>query len=166
MARAPNLLESICRARDYTDRLLGATSTADWFRMPQEGVSHIAWQVGHLAFAQYSLALRWVRGERPDDEQLFPAALREKFGRASTPVADPKAYPSAEEIRRIFDAVHRRVVEETSALGDAVLDEATDAPHGRFSTKGGALTWCAEHEMMHAGQIGLLRRLVGHGPIW
>jgi hypothetical protein len=166
MARAKNLLESICRARGYTDYLLCGTATSDWFRMPQEGVSHIAWQVGHLAFAQYRLALQRVRGVRPEDEQLLPAAFLDRFRGGSTPVGDPKAYPSPEEIRRVLDAVHRQVLEEISALDDAVFDDPTAAPHPRFSTKGGALTWCAEHEMMHAGQIGLLRRLQGKPPLW
>jgi len=165
MARSEALLESICRARDYTNRLLDGTSPSDWFRMPQEGVSHIAWQVGHLAFAEYRLALERIRGKRPDDERLVSAAFLQKFGRASTPVGDPKAYPSGEEIRRVFDAIHRQVLEEISALDDAVFDEPTDS-HSRFSTKGGSLTWCAEHEMMHAGQIGLLRRLLGQPPLW
>ena len=166
MARSKELLESIGRARDYTNYLLNGTSPSDWFRMPQEGVSHIAWQVGHLAFAQYRLALARIRGKRPEDETLLTDAFMERFGPGSTPVDDPKAYPSAEEIRRIFDAVHRQALEEISTLDDAVLDEPTAAPHPRFATKGGSLTWCAEHEMMHAGQIGLLRRLLGQRPLW
>jgi uncharacterized damage-inducible protein DinB len=166
MARANQLLDSICRARDYTNFLLAKTAPADWFRMPQEGVSHIAWQVGHLAFAQYSLAIKRIRGQLPEDVQILPPAFVEKFGKASMPVADPHAYPSAEEIRRVFDAVHRQVMEEISGLDDAVFDEPLASPHIRFSTKGGGLVWCAEHEMMHAGQIGLLRRLLGQPPIW
>jgi len=159
------LLESIGRARDYTNFLLNGTSPSDWFRMPQEGVSHIAWQVGHLAFAQYRLALERIRGKRPEDERLVSAAFLQKFGRASTPVGNPEDYPSTEEIRHVFNAIHRQTLEEISALDDAVLDEPTDS-HSRFSTKGGSLIWCAEHEMMHAGQIGLLRRLLGQRPLW
>jgi hypothetical protein len=166
MARALSLLESISRARDYTLHLLSGTSPADWFWMPREGVTHIAWQVGHLAFAQYRLALERVRGERPDDEPLLPMAFREKFGRGSVPVGDPTAYPTVAEIRHVFNAVHRQVLEEIRTLGDATLDQPTATSHSRFSTKGGSLAWCAEHEMIHAGQIGLLRRLQGRQPLW
>ena len=28
------------------------------------------------------------------------------------------------------------------------------------------LHWCSAHEMIHAGQIALLRRLFGQSPIW
>ena len=29
-----------------------------------------------------------------------------------------------------------------------------------------SLLWCAHHEMVHAGQIGLLRRYLGFAPVW
>jgi uncharacterized damage-inducible protein DinB len=32
-------------------------------------------------------------------------------------------------------------------------------------TKLTALFWCSHHEMLHAGQIGLLRRQLGHPPL-
>jgi hypothetical protein len=166
MRRAEMLLESIGRARDYTNLLLAQTPTVDWFRMPQESISHIAWQVGHLAFAQYGLTLVRLRGKRPEDEDLIPAAFLQRFCRESVPVGDQPSYPSADEIRRVLDEVHRRAQAEIAALDDSVFDEPVSSPHPRFSTKGGALVWCAEHEMLHAGQIGLLRRLVGHRPIW
>jgi uncharacterized damage-inducible protein DinB len=33
-------------------------------------------------------------------------------------------------------------------------------------TKRASLLWCAQHELVHAGQIGLLRRLLGYPPLW
>ena len=35
----------------------------------------------------------------------------------------------------------------------------------KVETKLGALFFCSVHEMMHAGQIGLLRRLLGKSPL-
>jgi len=29
-----------------------------------------------------------------------------------------------------------------------------------------ALFWCAHHEMIHAGQVALRRRLLGQPPLW
>ena len=34
-----------------------------------------------------------------------------------------------------------------------------------FKTKLEAITWCAQHEMIHVGQIGLLRHLFVHGAL-
>ncbi len=50
-------------ARQYTLRLLAAVESGDWFRIPPSGISNIAWQVGHLAMAQYRLAKVYERGE-------------------------------------------------------------------------------------------------------
>jgi hypothetical protein len=38
-------------------------------------------------------------------------------------------------------------------------------PFAGFPTKFGSLLFCSHHEMLHAGQIGLLRRLTGKLPI-
>ena len=36
----------------------------------------------------------------------------------------------------------------------------------KVKTKIDTLRWCGDHELIHAGQIGLLRRLLGHKPVW
>jgi hypothetical protein len=38
-------------------------------------------------------------------------------------------------------------------------------PYAAFATKFGGLLFCSHHEMLHAGQIGLLRRLIGKAPV-
>lgn len=159
-------IQELLAARDYTNALLREIDEQDWFRRPFEGVTHIAWQVGHLAVAQYSLALRRIRDRLPGDEQLMPKAFVRCFAKDSRPSANPSQYPSCETIRAVFDAVHREVLPTLEKLGDAELDEPSTPPHRLFNTKLGAVLWCSRHEMLHAGQIGLLRRLFGHPPIW
>ena len=51
-------------------------------------------------------------------------------------------------------------------LDDAELDQSVPHPHRFATTKLRALLWCAHHEMLHAGQIGLLRRHLGYPPVW
>lgn len=45
------------------------------------------------------------------------------------------------------------------------LNEPVDDPYAAYPTKLGCLIFCAHHEMLHAGQIGMLRRLLGLAPI-
>jgi hypothetical protein len=45
------------------------------------------------------------------------------------------------------------------------LDETIDPPHAAFATRYGALLFAGDHEMIHAGQIGMLRRLMGKEPL-
>lgn len=166
MNRLHLAIEQLTGARQYTLRLLESIPPADWFRQPKEGVTHIAWQVGHLAMAQYRLCLDRVRGIRPSDADLISDDFLARFGRESTPDPDPAKYPSLSEIRSVFDRVHEQTMREIKSLSGEELDKPTLKPHPVFNTKIGALHWCAMHEMLHAGQIGLLRRLLGHAPIW
>ena len=44
-------------ARNYTLGMIDDLNEADWFRQPSEGVTHIAWQIGHLTMAEYALTM-------------------------------------------------------------------------------------------------------------
>ncbi len=164
MSRVQGIIDAIIKVRAYSEDLLSHVPLEDWFRQPSEGVTHVAWQVGHIAVAEYALGLKRMRGVLPDDAQLIPADFPQAFGKGSIPVPDPGRYPSAEEIRDIFDRVHRQVLAELAVLPEAVLDEPTE-PHPLFVTKLGALQWAPCHEIFHMGQIALLRRLFGQQPL-
>ena len=158
-------LEFACRqiefSRTYTLSLLADIADEDWFHQPHEGVTHVAWQVGHLAMAQYGLGLFRMRGRRLEDARLMSSQFRKKFSKGATPDPDPAANPTPAEIRVVFDRVHRQVIAELPAYPDTELDQPVDEPYALYPTKLGGLYFCAAHEMMHAGQIGLLRRLMG-----
>jgi hypothetical protein len=148
-------------SRSYTLSLLADISDEEYFVQPQEGVTHVAWQVGHLAMAQYGLCLFRMRGRGPHDSKLMSSRFRKKFSKGSLPDPDPASNPTPAEIRDVFHRVHEQVTTELPQFPDAVLDEPVDEPYALMPTKLGGLYFCAAHEMMHAGQIGLLRRLLG-----
>jgi uncharacterized damage-inducible protein DinB len=166
MSDVENLVRNIRIARIYTKDMLSHIDQSDWFRQPTEGVTQVAWQVGHLAVAQYGLALKRVRGEMPDDAELISLEFRTLFGKGSTPVPDPAVYPTPREICAVFDRVHQQVLDESGDWSEALLAEtAAEPPHPMFKTKGEAIRWSVQHEFIHAGQIGLLRRLLGATPL-
>ncbi len=157
----------IQQARQYSKKLIADVAPSDWFWMPAGGVTHLAWQVGHLAIAQYRLTMMRLRGERPEDESIIAAQeWAPLFGIGSTPVADPARYPAPEEILATQDRVFEAARRELAEMPDAECDAPSLVTHAWFRTKLQALFWCARHEMMHAGQIGLLRRLQGKQPLW
>jgi hypothetical protein len=160
-ARLEIACQQIQFARDYTLSLLQDIDDAQWFWRPHEGVTHVAWQIGHLAMAQYGLCLFRLRGRQPGDADLMSSVFRKKFSKGTTPDPDPAQNPSPAEIRDVLERVHRQVMTELPACSDAALNEPVDMPYAMFPTKLGGLYFCALHEMMHAGQIGLLRRLMG-----
>ena len=164
MSQIEALLAELRSARQYTVELIESTNTADWFRMPVK-VTHVAWQVAHLAVAQYHLCLARIRGRAAGDEALISPEILKHFGKGSVPDPDAARNPSADEIRATFDRVHDQVLSELAQLRDSTLDEPVAQPHPRFTIKSGALAWAAQHERIHAGQIALLRRELGAEPL-
>lgn len=165
MSRLELAVAQIVAARDYTAWLLDSIPPDNWFRAPSEALTHVAWQVGHLAMSEFRLGLSRIRGDRHEDDRLMSPAFLASFGRESVPNLDPATYPSVEEIRATFDRVHRQLLIELMDIPDAELDEPLIQPHRICRTKIDSLWWCSRHEMLHAGQIGLLRRLAGHPPL-
>jgi hypothetical protein len=167
MSRIAELTDALIFARQYTVELLDTIPSSDWFTMPTGCPSHVAWQVGHLASAEAWLIFGRACGRLAEIESIRPARLATLFGRTSTPEPDPAKYPSPEEIRKMFDQIHGASLAALRDLQDSDLDEISAGPHHRLCrTKGEFLRWCGYHEMSHAGQIGLIRRMLGATPVW
>lgn len=166
MNRLESAIEGLKAARRYTLGLLEQTKSDDWFKLPN-GVSHIGWQVGHIASAQFWLALVRIRGKRPSDDDLLPPGFAQMFGRSSTPAVDAGQYPNPDQLRAILERIHLQALSELATVTDDELDAPTDQPpHPIAKTKLQCILWCGNHEMVHAGQIGLIRRELGYPPIW
>ena len=159
-------LRQIEFARSYTLSVLAEIDEAEWFTMPAGCPTHVAWQVGHLAMAEYGLCLYRMRGRQPIDLELMTSSFRKQFSRGTVPLADASQYPPATEIRATLDRVHAQVLQEAPSFTAEQLQEPVDMPYAvEATTKLLALLWCGHHEMLHAGQLGLLRRLLGKTPI-
>lgn len=158
-------LRQIRFAREYTQQLIDDVRGDEWWEMPAEAPTHLAWQIGHLAMAQYGLALFRQRGRAEVDLELMSSRFRKRFSRGTQPEPDRNRYPDIDEIRSVLERVHQQVLTEAPQFSDLSLDEPIDAPYAAYATKFGALLFCSHHEMLHAGQIGLIRRLLGKEPI-
>lgn len=152
-------------ARSYLRTLLDDLTEDDWYWLPPQGISCIAWQVGHLAMAEYGLLLFRQRGRQSIDSELMSGAFRKRFAKGSTPPQEREQYPSREEILATLDAVHSQALKEVPAYSNDELSEPVDQPHAAYATRFGALLFAGDHEMLHAGQIGMLRRLMGKDPV-
>ena len=160
-----NAISRIDFARRYALDLIKDVPDSEWFRQPHEGVTHLAWQIAHLAVAEFALAIGRLREETPADQELLPLAFRTQFGKGSFPDPHPQNNPTPAEIRRIAAAVHGQILSELPNYSPDSLDATTLKPHPLFTTKIGALLWCSDHELIHCGQIALLRRLLGRSPL-
>src|SRR5262245_13856529 len=98
-------MEQVRAARRFTLKTLEQVPEENWFVMPG-GVTHVAWQFGHLAIAQYRLCLVRLRGDQPGDSNLITPEWIGLFGKGSTPDPDRTKYPSIDAIRGIVERVH------------------------------------------------------------
>jgi hypothetical protein len=159
------VLQQLEFARAYTLSIVDAIDQAAWFTMPPGCPSHVAWQVGHLAMAEYGLCLFRMRGRQEVDLELMTSGFRKLFSKGTTPEADAGKYPAPAEIRATLDRVHAQVLKESTGWTEQQLAEPVDMPYAVHANKLGGLLFCSHHEMLHAGQLGLLRRLLGNRPI-
>ena len=164
------ILFQLNRTRVLSLQMIDRIDHEKWYEMPM-GITHVAWNVGHIAIAEYFLGLFLVRGPRDSDATIIPETYRGLFGYGSEVSADPTIYPSPDELLTVLEQVHKQVMLETNEMPAQVLTEACvfDDPefdhHPIFTRKGGALEWLTHHEHIHIGQIGFLRRTFGDKPI-
>ncbi len=163
--RLDQALEQLRFSRSFTLPFLEDLTDDQWYWRPPGFDTHVAWQVGHIAYAEYSLCLKRVRGRRDEDESFAPSEFMEMFKIRSYAEPDPADNPSVDEFRRVLSGVHDRALAELSETTGEALDTETQPPHPVFTTKLGAVEWCGKHELVHAGQIALLRRLMGKKPL-
>lgn len=162
--RLASAMERIRTSRMLTSSFLQDIAADQWFWQPPGLSTHVAWQVGHSAAAQYALCLKRTRGGVESDAQLIPAEFAASFGRGSEPASAGES-PSVEQIQSVFDRVHEQTLAELSQRTAEELDVATEPTHPMFSTKLEAVEFSSQHELLHAGQIALLRRLMGKRPL-
>jgi len=164
------ILYHLERTRVLSQQMIARVPHEEWFEMPM-GITHVAWNVGHMAVAEYFLGLVFIRGIREGDAAIIPESYSDLFGYGSTVSGDASIYPTPGEILDVMARVHGQLLEETRAMPVEAFDEPCIFPGGEFDhhpifkLKGGALEWLAFHEHVHIGSIGLLRRELGAPPI-
>jgi hypothetical protein len=164
-------IDQIVAARAYTLTLLEDIDHDHWFHQANQvdqaspTPTHVAWQIGHLAMAQYGLLLFRQRGRSLDDSSLMSSSFRKKFSRGTTVSSDPEFYPSVDYILNVFHAIYDQSVSELAEYPLDQLNDPVDDPYAAYPPKLGCLLFSVHHEMLHAGQIGLLRRLLSKDPI-
>lgn len=159
------ILEQMAWARQYSLQLIESVDPSLWYQKPDGADTNLAWQVGHLAVSQYGLMLFRQRGRSPGDLEIMPGWLRKQFGRGTTPPQANDKSPTPEELLNRLKAIHEQAMQEVAGLSAEVLSEPTEMPFTAFPIKLGALMFCPVHEGIHAGQIGMLRRLHGLAPL-
>ena len=161
MSQAELLADMVDGSRAWTLKLIADLEGKDWTFQPRPGVQHALWLCGHLAVAEGLLVLERCLGHTGVSPEF---AGHFRIG-GPIPSASEHAYPSPDVVRSMMDETHVRVLSAIRRMDDHLLAEPCPgmggAAHPHYRTKAGAVVHCARHEGFHAGQLAMLRRLVG-----
>jgi uncharacterized damage-inducible protein DinB len=132
-------------------------SHEETLRQPAPGGNCLNWVLGHV-LANRNTVLRAL-GEEP----IWSAETAEPYERGSAPLTDGSKAVLLERMLADLDASQERI---QGALKDMSPERLAQAPPAGTTkdeddTVETLLTVLAFHEAYHAGQTGLLRRLVG-----
>ena len=148
-----------------TSAIEGLTGAEMMFQ-PKPGLNHATWLLGHIAESANGLILSFCKGEN-----LLPKGWHGTFGIGSKPTADASAYPSKDEILAHIETVHAAAVKYVKSLSPEDLDkrppgidQLPERAQALFSTVGKCIFGHVTHASGHAGQIAMLRRLMGKPP--
>lgn len=159
----PELLaEQLNGTREWTLKLIADLKGDDWAFQPQPGLGHPLWHCGHLASSQHVLIHVRCLGKKMLDDAFvnhFP------IGGPVKSVSEHD-YPSAATILAVMDDVHEATLHAVRGMSEALLSEPAYAadgksPHPHYRDKLGVVAHCNRHEAFHAGQLALIRRLLG-----
>ena len=149
-------------SREWTLKLLADFDGDDWTFQATPGLAHALWLCGHLTGAQNTLVHVRCLGKGILDESFtghFPIGGPVK----STAEHD---YPSIETVLATMADVHTKTCEAIRGMSDALLAESAfgadgKTPHPHYVDKAGAVSHAGRHEAFHAGQLAMIRRLLG-----
>lgn len=162
MTKSELLANALDGSREWTRKLIADLEGDEWVYQPAPGAQHALWICGHLAVASDLLVtVRCLHR---------PAIVAPEFARhfgigSDVPSARDHGYPSPEAVRAEMDRTHATVLAEIRSLTDVQLEApaggAGGGAHPHYGTVMGAVAHAARHEAFHAGQVALLRRLMG-----
>jgi uncharacterized damage-inducible protein DinB len=154
-----DVIRTVAQSNDVVMKTyLQDLSDADLLTRPGPGANHIAWQLGHLINAEEEL-LKAIPGA---SLVPLPEGWDKQHGKENAGKDPPVGFRTKAEYMDWYAKVRENTMKFLSTLSDADLDKQTTGRMAKFApTWGALLVLIANHPMMHAGQIVVLRRKLG-----
>src|SRR5262245_11052473 len=136
--------------------LEGLTEDQLWHR-PTDHSNPMFWLLGHVVHTRGGVLRILGDNYRTGWGEIFQrgAALR-----------DRAAYPSLTDIERVRDEVSTRIQQQLASAGEEQLAaDAVGAKLPMARTVADQVAFLAMHDSYHVGQLGYLRKMLGHSGI-
>ena len=126
-----------------------------WTRQPGDGSNHLLWILGHMVWARGN-ALRTMGSS-------WSLPWAKQFARG-TARGDASQYPQVEEVVKAWGTASEELAATLPRIQPALWEQPHDPP--TFDGKvAGFIAFLAFHETYHVGQIGYLRKWLGHSAL-
>lgn len=165
MTRQQTLADGIRASFELTTRFLTGIAEENRTTQAPNLPNHAAWTLGHLALYLHRVAERLDSKPLPGSDFTTgdgSAGTQDRFDTesicfGSTPVDNPKIYPTLARAIQIFESACNHLAAAASEAGDAKLDEAikwgpTEVTHALLVQR------MIFHNGLHTGQLVDLRR--------
>lgn len=139
---------------------LGGITHEESLRQPAPAGNCANWVLGHLVAVRCGLLQ--VFGSEPvwDEADCAP------YARHASPITNAGNAKPVDEVWKAFDASQERLRKAISALTPAMLSQKSpfSPTNNPKETVSSMLAVLGFHDAYHAGQTGILRRLIGKPP--
>jgi uncharacterized damage-inducible protein DinB len=163
MELVDRLLAQLRIVRDTSEQMLKAFETPEqWTHQVAPGTNHALWFAGHMATCD-----NWFI-QMLDPKRAKPMEAWEPiFSMGSRPTNNPKLYPPVADV---LDAMRERratLIEALLSMSEQQLRAPVPEGMPDFVTDIASLAEGAIwHEAMHLGQVSVVRRALGHAPLF
>jgi hypothetical protein len=150
---------SLSSTQNLLNQYVSDLSDADLLVRPAPSANHIAWQLGHLIFAEVHLAGPQLPGTKYPD---LPSNFAELYGKEGASDDEPKHFLKKALYLEMFNQIRDITKAAVTKLSDSDLDRPSTGSMARFApTVGALIVLLSNHTLMHAGQFTVVRRKLG-----
>jgi uncharacterized damage-inducible protein DinB len=151
------IISNLQSARYVMSRYLEDFRDEELLARPHSGAHHVAWQLGHLILSECQM----VRAVRPESACDLPAEFIAKHDKASAVKSQMADFYSKDVYISLMDKVRQATLEALKRTSQEDLSKPGPEAMRSYAPKVGSVFLAiANHEMMHSGQIAVVRRVL------
>ncbi len=139
---------------------LGDLTDQDLLHRPCAGCNHINWQLGHLIVSEHNLINQVMPGAMP----ALPEGFAAKYTSETSGNDDPKTLATKDQLLKVQAEQRAATLAALAKISDADLDKPTSLDYA--PTVAAMFSLQGSHWLMHAGQWAVIRRQLGHKPMF
>ena len=137
------------------ERTVRGIPAEQWLIQPSEGSNHLLWVVAHAAVTR-AVGVRLLGGE-------WSAPWQNLFTRGQ-PRVDNGHYPSVAEVQQAWHEISGKLLSALPTASPELMGKAVEKGKPSIDgTVGGTVGFLCLHESYHLGQMGFIRKWLGHG---